>query len=158
MEQNLKDFKQALIENSELSGGFNELPRHPEESDSPQESNKDGNAPVSDRPMSIVEWAWETVGISPNSLDEGIVDSMWDQGADVVTTLLLSEQYRSCGYTARPGDILRSPSKKSQAASINVELHQGSPIDLVNDEVMDKDRRSGNNFHQIARTDSGIGA
>ncbi|KAH7174540.1 uncharacterized protein B0J16DRAFT_274765 [Fusarium flagelliforme] len=158
MEQNLKYFKQALIENSELSAGFNELPRHPEESDSPHESNKDGNAPLPDKAMSIVDQVWETVGISPNSLDEGIVDSMWDQGADVVTTLLLSEQYRSCGYTASPGDILRSPSKKSQAALINKDLHQGSPIDLVDDEVMDKDRKSSNHFHQIARRDSGTGA
>lgn len=158
MEQNLKDFKQALIENSELSGDFNELPRRPEESNASQGNNKDENAHVSDKAMSIVDQAWETVGMSPNSLDEGIVDSMWDQGADVVTTLLLSEQYRSCGYTANPGDILRSPSKKSQAALINRELHQGSPIDLVNDEVMDEDKKSGNHFHQVARRDSEIRA
>ncbi|KAJ4118835.1 hypothetical protein NW768_010573 [Fusarium equiseti] len=158
MEQDLKQFQQAVNENSELSCGFNDLSQHAQQPDSSRGSNKDDPFRVSDEAALIVDQAWESVGIWPISPDEGIIDSMWDLGADVVTTLLLSEQYRSRRYTASPGDILKNPSKKSQAVLIDREYYKGSTINTITNEVMSEGKKAGNHLHQAPRMDSGIGA
>ncbi|KAJ4003527.1 hypothetical protein NW752_012145 [Fusarium irregulare] len=158
MEQSLQDFRQAVNESPELSCEFNELPQHPKEQCSSQESNGDATAHVSDKATSIVDHAWETVGLLPGSSEEDPVSSMWDQDADVVTTLLLSEQYRSSESAVSLVDILRNPSKKSQAVLIDRKYYKGSTMDLVTDEFMVDDKKSENHCDQIARRDSGIGS
>ncbi|RYP73399.1 hypothetical protein DL771_003667 [Monosporascus sp. 5C6A] len=65
------------------------------------------------------------------SRDQNEDRSMWDCGANVLTTLLLSEYYRDCGYDISPEDIVRNPSRLMQAWLADLqkpEISAGVPI------------------------------
>ncbi|KAF4990913.1 hypothetical protein FDECE_14205 [Fusarium decemcellulare] len=62
-----------------------------------------------------VSQVWSKLRLLPRSRMEGEDCLMWDCGADIVTTLLLSEQYRALGYNISPMDVINNPTKSMQA-------------------------------------------
>ncbi|KAG9259097.1 putative aminoadipate-semialdehyde dehydrogenase [Emericellopsis atlantica] len=65
----------------------------------------------------VVAEAWKELGLSPGGQTEqedAQSQTMWDCGADIVTALLLSEMYRSCGYDISTKDVVENPSQIAQ--------------------------------------------
>ncbi|KAJ4245069.1 hypothetical protein NW762_014280 [Fusarium torreyae] len=81
---------------------------------------RNGCLPVSEKAQKVVAKTWGHLGLLRKKGPETKGDvSMWDLDADVVTTLLLSEEYRSQGYDIGPYDIIKSPSQDSQSVLID---------------------------------------
>jgi amino acid adenylation domain-containing protein len=63
----------------------------------------------------VVSRAWEELGLQIPRDREGEAKeyTIWDSGADIVTALLLSEEYRYRGYDISPRDIVEHPTQES---------------------------------------------
>ncbi|KAJ3537912.1 hypothetical protein NM208_g6128 [Fusarium decemcellulare] len=92
----------------------------PQNLDSPQsqETLQEQERKVSEEAQETVSQVWSKLGLVPESRIEGEDYLMWDCGADIVTTLLLSEQYRALGYNISPMDVINNPTKNMQAIII----------------------------------------
>ncbi|KAI8633245.1 putative aminoadipate-semialdehyde dehydrogenase [Xylariaceae sp. FL1651] len=73
--------------------------------------------PPSAEALETVAQAWAKAKLY--SRDPKEARSMWDCGATVLTTLLLSESYRACGYNISAEDIVRSPNVSMQARLVD---------------------------------------
>ncbi|KPM39273.1 Nonribosomal peptide synthetase 13 [Neonectria ditissima] len=69
---------------------------------------------VSLKAREAVSRAWAELELVPASGNKDEDHSMWDSGADIVTTLLLSEKYQSYGYDTSCKEIIENPSQKLQ--------------------------------------------
>ncbi|KAL6851387.1 putative NRPS-like protein biosynthetic cluster [Amphichorda felina] len=83
-------------------------------SDPPSETLNDCQHSVSAQSKETVLEAWKELELLPESPKEDGDYSMWDSGGDIVTALLLSENYRSRGYNISSKEIVENPTYKMQ--------------------------------------------
>lgn len=118
LEQNLGQVEAALSSTLDsryiiptVTGGCKDLVGT---SDPPSENLNDRQHSVSALSKDTVLEAWKELELLPESPKEDGDYSMWDSGGDIVTALLLSENYRSRGYDISSKEIVENPTYKMQ--------------------------------------------
>ena len=88
----------------------------------------DGHPAEEKTTRALVSRAWEELGLQIPGDREGRPKeyTIWDSGADIVTALLLSEEYRYRGYDISPRDIAEHPTQESQVRLAMLRGHKGN--------------------------------
>lgn len=73
--------------------------------------------PPSQKALNLVSQAWNEVGLSLS--EQKTETAIWDCGANIVTSFLLSDYFRGAGYNITTQDIIRNPTLYQQACLID---------------------------------------
>ncbi|KAF4452828.1 Amino acid adenylation [Fusarium austroafricanum] len=115
---NLEQFRQRLTEGLGSSYELLDKPQqegpHADVCVEHVEHVENGVHQESDEAQGVVIQVWEKLGLMQSGQNVGAHDSIWDQGADIVTAFLLSEEYRSRGYAITVDDIIANPDQVGQ--------------------------------------------
>ncbi|KAF4967048.1 hypothetical protein FSARC_5339 [Fusarium sarcochroum] len=108
--------------------------------------------PPSEKAQEVVTKVWELAGLllekGPDTKRDA---SMWDLGADIVTILLLSEEYRSQGYDISPNDIVENPNRDSQVALVDGRSPETSKSTPVRQKVVQSNANSAESHLEAAK-------
>ncbi|KAM0559978.1 hypothetical protein ACHAPJ_003932 [Fusarium lateritium] len=114
---------------------------------------------VSEKAQEVVAKVWEQLGLlQKKGLKTKSDVSMWDLDADVVTTLLLSEEYRSQGYDISPDHIIKSPTQDLQAVLIGERSTETSRPASARQQAIEENAGSGEIHPGVAKQEFAVKA